>query len=332
MKISFLRAALCTTLFVSSAQAHDIRTNSTSRPDDHAPIGVMRDHVHKKGEYMLSYRYSFMDMQQNKDGSSDVSDANVLQSFNVAPTNMSMRMHMVGGMYALTDQFTVGAMGGFATTSMDHLRRNGTSFETEGVGFTDTRVNGMYEFYNDGAHRMQANFGVSLPTGSYDEIGANGLHLPYVMQLGSGTYDLLPGVSYSGHASNISWGGQANATIRTGTNNHGYRLGNNYNLTAWSAYKLNRAFSVSARLDGNMWSDIEGADPQFTRIMAPTMNPTLFAGRRLDALLGANFIVPEGTLAGHRLAVEFGTPIYEHLDQDRLGTDYRFTLGWQKAF
>ena len=32
------------------------------RADSHAPIGVMGDHMHKKGKFMTSYRYMYMDM------------------------------------------------------------------------------------------------------------------------------------------------------------------------------------------------------------------------------------------------------------------------------
>ena len=38
-----------------------------SLPDDHAPIGVMGDHAHKAGEWMLFYRYGFMKMDGNRD-------------------------------------------------------------------------------------------------------------------------------------------------------------------------------------------------------------------------------------------------------------------------
>ena len=30
---------------------------TSSRPDGHAPIGVMGEHTHEQGEYMLAYRY-----------------------------------------------------------------------------------------------------------------------------------------------------------------------------------------------------------------------------------------------------------------------------------
>ena len=39
-----------------------------SRPDSHAPIGVMGDHAHKTGEWMLSYRFMAMDMRELQSG------------------------------------------------------------------------------------------------------------------------------------------------------------------------------------------------------------------------------------------------------------------------
>ena len=34
----------------------------SSRPDGHAPIGVMGDHIHREGEIMFSYRAMMMNM------------------------------------------------------------------------------------------------------------------------------------------------------------------------------------------------------------------------------------------------------------------------------
>ncbi len=41
------------------------------RADGHAPIGVMGDHMHHKGEWMLSYRYMHMDMEGNRIGTDE---------------------------------------------------------------------------------------------------------------------------------------------------------------------------------------------------------------------------------------------------------------------
>ena len=317
---------------VYQANAHE--NDKVSRPDAHAPIGVMRDHVHNKGEFMMSYRYEYMHMDGNRDGSSSVSTQAVLNDFMVAPTKMPMHMHMLGGMYGITDEVTLSVMGGYMTKNMDHIRRNGTTFEQDNQGFTDTKVSALYEFYNDGKHRFQFNGGLSLPTGDINDRKPDGSIYAYPMQMGSGTYDLLPGVSYSGLSNKWSWGAQANSTIRLGRNSRGYTLGDNYNLTAWGARQLNDTFSVSARLDGKKWNDVDGRERELQgpMFMAPPLNPDLQDGERVEALVGLNFIVPTGTLKGNRLAAEFGAPIYESLDGPRLETDYRLTLGWQYAF
>ena len=61
MKRIFFGAWLCL-LHMNSAFA------DSAQPDDHAPIGVMADHQHQKGEWMISYRYMGMAMDGNRDG------------------------------------------------------------------------------------------------------------------------------------------------------------------------------------------------------------------------------------------------------------------------
>ncbi len=55
---------------------------------------------------------------------------------------------------------------------------------------------------------------------------------------------------------------------------------------------------------------------------------------RADLLFGANLLAPRelGLLAGHRLAVEGGLPVYQRLDGPQLETDWLLTVGWQKSF
>ena len=45
---------------------------TSSRPDGHAPIGVMTDHTHGAGEFMWSYRFMYMAMDGNRDGAAEV--------------------------------------------------------------------------------------------------------------------------------------------------------------------------------------------------------------------------------------------------------------------
>ena len=67
------------------------------RPDSHAPIGVMADHGHKKGEWMLSYRTMRMAMDTLIEGSGEsLASAELLPEggYRVMPEDMTMTMHM----------------------------------------------------------------------------------------------------------------------------------------------------------------------------------------------------------------------------------------------
>lgn len=330
-----LLSRLCFLLIITSistVNANEVK--KSPKPSEHAPIGIMRDHVHNKGEWMLSYRLSYMHMEGNLDGTSSVKTEEILKDYMVAPTKMQMTMHMFGVMYGVSDKLTMAVMGGFTDKETDNINDNNISFTMDNNGITDTKVNALYQLYNNKKHRFQFNMGISLPTGSFNEKKIGGELFPYPMQIGSGTYDLLPGISYSGAYNDWSWGGQLNTTLRLGENNQGYTLGNRYQLTGWGALELSNMFSLSLRIDGKLWENIDdkGINLNNTMFMSPAMDPKLQAGESIELLGGINFIVPSGKLKGNRLALEFGMPVYERLDGPRLEKDYHFTVGWQLAF
>lgn len=314
---------------ISAANAAEHSHNH--RPDDHAPIGVMRDHIHKQGELMFSYRYEFMKMKGMRRGTNRVSSDEVLSSYMMSPTSMDMKMHMLGAMYGITDKFTISAMGSVIDQKMYMTNRSSEDLKRETKGFGDSKVNLMHSLFDNGSNRAQMNFGLSIPTGDIKR-DYNGTRLPYAMQLGSGSYELLPGLSYSGKQETFSYGAQTNATIRLNENSLGYKLGNSYNITAWTAKKLNDAFSISSRLNYTYTQAVKGSDQTLNLMMSPANDGTMVGGKKLDFLLGTNFIATKGFFQGHRLAAEFGMPIYQNLRGLQLETDYKFTLGWQKAF
>ena len=73
----------------------------------------MGAHMHPKGGFMFSYRYSRMRMDGNRDGTDRVPVGDILRpngSYMVSPTDMDMQMHMFGFMYAPTDWLALMAM------------------------------------------------------------------------------------------------------------------------------------------------------------------------------------------------------------------------------
>lgn len=335
---------------VSNVLAHDW---DLAVPDSHAPIGVMGDHTHNVGEVMLSYRYMNMDMDGNRDGSNRLSAQEVLNGpdgsrmgtdgFIVTPLRMTMEMHMFGAMYAVNDNLTLMGMLPYIKLSMDHITRTGATFTTEAEGLGDIRVGGLYKFFDQGGQRWHANFGLSIPTGDIDTrdttpMGPNSL-LPYPMRLGSGTYDVMPGITYLGQSEGAwSWGSQAMATFRIGENDRDYTLGDKFMATGWVSKRLSSSWSAGARLSWSKWENIDGADPDLlvTNPMngidiVPTARTDLRGGRRSDLGVSVNYLVRSGYFKGHRLAIEYSRPIQQNLDGPQLEVDSIFHIGWQKT-
>jgi len=301
------------------------------RPDGNAPIGVMGDHLVAKGKWMVSYRYSFMSMDGNRDGTDNLTTDEVLNEFPVTPEDMTMEMHMFGVMYAPADNLTLMAMLPFVSKEMDHITRRNTTFTTESEGLGDLKFTGLYQLFNQNRQSVHLNLGFSVPTGSIDERddtpAGDDVILPYPMQIGSGTLDLRPGIAYLGQTEDWSWGAQANAVLRLGENDRGYTVGNRYQLTGWAAHQLSDQFSVSLRLDGETWEDYDGADPALNPDIIPTADPNLRGGTRFDLGLGLNVHLPNSDFPVDRLAVEFEVPLYQSLDGPQLKTDWQLTLG-----
>ncbi len=315
---------------------------TSGRPDGHAPIGLMGDHTHSRGEWMVSYRYMRMEMEGMREGTDALNNEDVLADFMVTPLNMPMDMHMVGVMYALSDQLTLMAMGNFIQLDMDHRTRMGGSFTTRSNGFGDTRFSALYKFFDAGNKRLHANLGISIPTGSIDQTDVtpasapNEAQLPYPMQIGSGTWDLMPGITYLAQRVKTSFGAQLMGTIRLAENERNYRFGHILDANAWVAYRLSDYFSASVRLHGRLQGEIEGADPAYAGAVAMNMVPTVFpenfGGTQLYAGGGINFFVPGGALKDLRLGLELELPLYRNINGPQLETDYLLTTGIQYAF
>ena len=356
-----LKKLLCPTLFIlilkveaqqltDTTQVEQITPKKTIkyyRPDSHAPIGVMGDHMHKKGEFMFSYRYMYMDMDGMLNGSDDASNQDVLAGgFLVTPEKMNMQMHMIGVMYAPSNYITLALMGNILANDMDLIvtPRN-LPFNTKSGGFGDLKLNALVKLLHEKSHHIHANLGISFPTGNIEQrdeipVKQNAL-LAYPMQLGSGTFDPTFGATYSGKNTNFSWGAQSLFTFRINDNDRNYKLGPKGEATTWLAFKATNQFSFSARLSYMQVGSIEGEDTEFAELLnmpnipqrnlMPLFN-TLNSGRKqLDASVGTNFIVPSSSLKGLRIGLEIGLPVYQDVNGFQMKNSWMGTIGIQYA-
>ena len=360
MKILFRQNILFLLSSLICAQSYaDTSHSGASHAADHAPIGVMGDHMHDKDEWMLSYRFMHMDMAGNRIGTNSIDPDTTVTTIpnrffgapmqpptlRIVPTEMTMDMHMFGAMYAPTEWLTLMVMGMYIEKEMDHITYMGGmgttqlgtfTVKTDGIG--DTSVSGLIKLFDDGMHSAHINAGISLPTGSTDETHEiltpmnmrPTVRVPYAMQIGSGTWDLMPGITYNGHLDQWYWGAQYMGTIRTGDDN-GYSWGDKHGFNSWLTYQWQPAVSTSLRLQYDTMDEIDGQDPLIAGPVQ-TADPDNYGGDTLSLNLGVNFIAQSGTFKGHRLALEANIPVHRDLNGPQMETDWVITIGWQYAF
>jgi len=303
-----------------------------ARPDSHAPIGVMGDHLHAKGEWMFSYRRMLMEMEGNRSGTSGLFEAQVLQQFMVTPTRMSMTMDMFGVMVGTSDEATLMLSIPRIQLGMDHLTRAGGRFRTESEGVGDIRFGVLGRLSRRPGRSLHYGATLSFPTGNVEVFDATPMGprslLPYPMRLGAGTYGFHPSLTYTAQEGWGSFGFQLSASTWLGNNDQGYQLGDALGLQGWVARKLDERWSTSLRLAFADQDNISGFDSRLNQALIPTARPDLRAGKRLDLGLGVNFLAREG----HRLALEYVVPVRQDLDGPQLETDRVITLGYQFAW
>ncbi|MDG1997445.1 MAG: hypothetical protein P8J14_13180 [Emcibacteraceae bacterium] len=314
-KLSTLSLSICSLLIAQT-------TAADSLPTGHAPIGVMGDHTHLKGEWMASYRYGRMGMENKL-----IDTGDILNGAMMAPKTMKREMHMLGMMHGLTDKITLMGAVPFIKTEMTMDRAMGSDFTTKSNGIGDVKIGGLYTLFQKDHRKVIFNLILSIPTGTINDTDDTPMMAAQMlspnMQPGSGTYDVMTKVTYIDRQDDWAWGAQLGNTLRTGTNDNGYKTGNRIAASAWIARDLANFVSVSLRIDSQKWGDTKLNDVNI-------MN--LYGGERIDLLTGINFIIPEGALKGNRFAIEFGKPIHQDTGLNQMENDYRLHAGWQLAF
>lgn len=342
----------CVFISVSAiAQQCDSIANCHCHTLNNSPAGIMVGHTHPKGTWMVSYRYMFMNMNGNRSGTQQVDEQQVFSKYIMSPTDMQMHMHMLMGMYGITDKLSVMAMLNYQTAGMHmnmfgasaHQHGDGVHAESAGhmdmhtSGLADTKVYLSYTLFETSTHSMVASAGVNIPTGSIQQKGdAAGMYagtrMPYMMQLGSGTVDCMPGITYNRFSEKWHWGAQVTGVYRPFTNSVGYRLGNEGMVTSWLAYGIAKHLSLSIRGEAFYQQAISGRDVFLFSGMEPAASYRNYGGKRLNASIGFTYGADKGLLAHHKLAVEYGKPLWQDLNGIQLAQQHLLTAAWIFSF
>lgn len=327
-----------------------------------APAGVMFDHVMPAaGGFMVGYRYQYVTSGGGiRRGTGGATDAEIIgggipggMAF-LAPRAMRMHMHMFDLMYAPSSRLTLmltpqlvdmnmrvrtpdGA--GFPDDSGDQQMRNHhLAHPHVAGGFGDIGLHALLRLWEAPGQSLHGGLGLSVPTGDANlhfarSHAVDGGFMHYDMQLGSGTWDDLPSLTWiAASGERGSWGAQLSGVRRLGDRNvSGYALGNVVQATAWGGRALVRGVSGSLRLQHSSRGTIRGRYNGLIRVMSPMDDPANTGGRYWDVGFGLDARLPGATLMGNRLRAEWLQPLHDDVNGYQLARKGTLTLAWSRA-
>ncbi len=323
------------------------------------PAGLMYAHMlDKPGQFMVGYRfmYSRQDGRMHH-GARAVSDQTVVDQgcsdevlCRFTPTYMNMRMHMLDLMYAPTRWLNLMVMPTFMDMDMNLRELDGRPPRVLGVHehtgiaghstgvIGDTLMAALLKLYQKRGHRLHASLGMSAPSGKTDielrrifQIDGGAIH--FGMQLGSGTWDFVPSLTYTGEYDRWSWGAQVSGTKRMEKqNDSGYRLGDAFQATTWGGIDLSRWLSASVRGVYTVQDRIHGDFNTFNARIGPMDFPRNYGGEFWNVGVGVNVNIPGGRFAGNHLGFEWLQPVHTDVTGFQLSPKGALAASWSYTF
>jgi hypothetical protein len=176
---------------------------------------------------------SYFNLQGSKAANNDLYS---FGDYTVAAQDMKLQ-------YTIAPGWTVSVLAQYLTDSVVvNVGAASLPFKTTGLG--DTWLQVAHPILIQGPFLISADAGVSLPTGSINEENPYGpMHDAYFIQLGSGTFDGLFGLTSMYRNSFFNVGDRLFTQVRTGDNANGYHLGNLYKAEGWLDVPLKYGFT-----------------------------------------------------------------------------------------
>lgn len=301
------------------------------------------------GRFRFGYQYIQADFQDYQDGTKSLSIADIMAAgFPVVPAEITQEAHLFKIGYELNDRTVLNFQIPMIRQSTFHFGNPAVlapqfeefTIKTQGLG--DIGLSASYIAWTKNQHAVAIDAGFSFPTGSIDEFGrtprdpAADTLVPYTMQLGSGTVDFKPALTYVGSSDWLEWGTRAQGNIRLGRNSRDYSLSHRFALRNWVTLTSFKTFHPSLRVTTELWDRIHGADqdlfiirPDGSRFTpAPVTDPELFGGEKVSVGLGVKVPFRKGFMRGQSVELEGSIPVYQNLNGPQPGEAWRFSIAW----
>ncbi len=295
-----------------------------------------RTHNQADNNVRMTARWQRTTMSGNMVGSNDASDAQVLaQGYGIVPQEMTTDMFVFGLARHMDNGVKLSATIPYVIKRMQSVTYTTTGtpiskFTTQSDGVGDVVLRAGQKLRGTKWH---TSLGVSVPLGSIDiadrillpNVSLVRRRLPYMMQLGSGTFDLQPAVSFVnrfGAKKNMTFGFQLSGTVRLGTNHANYAFGDKVKaVVSFGRHmfdghgRLALSYESSDRIEGRD-SEIFGA--------AQMADPENYGGERLIAK--ASYRLRNG------LSVQAALPLHEDLHGTQMSLSHVLGVNYMSRF
>tara|TARA_B100000953_G_scaffold9311_1_gene8289 strand:- start:1447 stop:2607 length:1161 start_codon:yes stop_codon:yes gene_type:complete len=343
---------------------------SMHKASHHPPITIMGGNFHKKGEFMLSFRFMRMEMKKNQKNGKELSDyqiishpnpfsmGNMASNLSVVPKKMNMEMGMMGLMYGFSDRINGMLMLNYINKHMllntyspvpdlpcikiypspPECRSLLGSFTTSSSGLSHFSSSILIKLKETNTSRWQIELNLMKSLGKKNKKGEVlspmnnrlDLILPYSMQTGDKGTRLISGLTYINNSLEWSYGFQAK--INRVIEKKEWNYGNNHLINAWIQKDFFLNTSLSFRYSYFNEDKIRGRD---LLILAPvqTSNPSNYGGRSSEIGIGLNGLINHKEKShSNRIGLELIFPVEQNLNGLQMQKEWSIQLGYQTSF
>ena len=353
----FLQADSSNYDHTSMGSMHDHSSMEMTHADKHTmshhslPIGIMGN-MHHKG-FMLSLKQGWMKMKGNIFDGNSISNSQILlmpnpfgnmpPNLSIIPKTMDMKMTMIDGMYALSEDLTLMLMATYVSKDMNletyspmMPRSSIGQFSSSSSDLSSLSFSGLFRIIQTNNSKWFGEISLKESIGQNDSMATvltpmgkkMTMTMPYAMQSGDNSSSLILGLTNLKEINEkVVFGNQLKRKIVVSESD--WSFGDQTELSTWAQYFFNKSTSFSARLKFIDEDSISGKNPL---IMGPvqTANPMNYGGYKIYLGFGLNINLNILQAEKDTIGFEILKPIKQDLNGLQMEKDYQIIVGYKK--
>lgn len=330
---SLVAMALLGALPAKAQRDDDLASMGSLPPDHEPPVGVLGAALAASGRLTFTWTWEGVEKGGVREGSHEGFRQDVLDAgFSAVATGAKEEIHRFGVHFEPIEGLDLDLVVPYRDARIDIAEASGSARRLRTNGLGDLELSGLWSRSLASQNELSYGIGLGMPTGETDRVhrdeSGSEEHLPYFLQPGSAAWSLMPRAYFIGRKDDWSWGygGQYTARLRKG--GESWNKGNELELGAWAAHRIDRDTSISLRIEGRNARGPAGTDPDIDALASNLHDPDNMGGTLIRLFGGVNYVGKRG----HRFGAEIGVPLHDDVNGTQVSTNMTYGVGWRYSF